>query len=78
MSLLRFDEDSDVDILLIADDLDNHDNRIKLYSITFDINIKYLTDFSCRLSNYNSWLLGEAEYPTFKSDVMEEGIEIEL
>lgn len=73
-----YDEDSDVDILVIVNDIDNHENRIKLYDIVFDVNIKYLTDFSCRLRNHKNWLLGEGEYPTFKRDVMEEGIEIEL
>lgn len=73
-----FNDDSDVDVLVVVNDKDNHENRIKLYDIVFDINIKYLTDFSCRLRNHNNWLLGAGEYPTFKLDVMEEGIQIEL
>jgi hypothetical protein len=51
---------------------------MKLYEFTFEVNISFLTDFSCRLRNMNSWMRGEGEYPIFKSDVMEEGIEIEL
>ncbi len=73
-----YNEDSDVDILVIVSDLDHHKNRIKLYDIVFDVNIKYLTDLSCKLRNHQDWLLGKGEYPTFKMDVMEEGIEIEL
>jgi predicted nucleotidyltransferase len=73
-----YNEDSDIDILVIVSDQDNHKNRMKLYDIVFEVNIKHLTDFSCRLRNHHNWLLGEGEYPTFKVDVLEEGIEIEL
>jgi len=73
-----YNEDSDIDILVIVSDQDDHENRMKLYDIVFEVNIKHLTDFSCRLRNNNMWLIGEGEYPTFKIDVLEEGIEIEL
>lgn len=72
-----YSEDSDVDILVVAHEEDSHENRLKLYAICFEVNIKFLTDFSCKLRNIKKWFSGEGDFPTFVADVMEEGIEIE-
>jgi predicted nucleotidyltransferase len=73
-----FNQDSDIDILVIASEPDDHTHRMKLYGLTFEVNMAFMTDFSCRLRNVDNWLRGDGEYPLFKSSVMEEGIEIEL
>lgn len=71
-------KDSDVDVLVIVEEEETFENRMKLYDHVFDINYQYGTEISCKLRNREKWIRGEGDYPLFIRDVIEEGIEFEL
>lgn len=71
-------KDSDVDVLVIVEEEDMIENRMKLYDIAFDVNYKFGTEISCKLRNKEKWIRGEGDYPLFVRDVVKEGIEFEL
>lgn len=71
-------KDSDIDVLVIVEEEDTFENRMKLYDQVFDINYKFGTEISCKLRNKEKWIRGEGDYPLFVRDVIEEGIEFEL
>lgn len=73
-----YTRDSDVDILVLIDEDSSIANRNIVWGDQYDVNLKYDTELSCTLRNYDKFLIGDGEFPTFVQSVLEEGISIEL
>ena len=73
-----FERDSDTDILIVAKDPDDFNNRSKVSDIVFEINMEFNTLLSCILRNESKWESGIGEYTAFIEDVAKEGIHIEI
>jgi len=74
-----FNEWSDLDVLVLAEDEKNWRNRELLSDIVYEINLQFDTHLTCILENINHWRSeDESIWLPLKDNIEEEGIVIEI
>lgn len=72
-----FGEDSDVDVIALTDLPSTREVRHSLSDLLFDLNPCYEPPLSVMHYNLKDWELGKVA-PTFKMNVMKDGVKLEL
>jgi predicted nucleotidyltransferase len=73
-----YTRDSDVDLLVLVEDPKTPETRERLSNIQFDVIMEFLdVPLMCVLENHSTWE-NKLEWVSIRSNVLKEGIEIEL
>jgi uncharacterized protein len=69
-----YDEESDIDLLIITSDLLPRRVRHEITDIVFDINLKYETNYSTLVVDNSSWRSGPYSILPIHDEIEKEGI----
>jgi len=69
-----FDEESDIDLLIITSDILPRRVRHEMTDIVFEVNLKYETNYSTLVVDYSSWKDGPYSILPIHDEIEKEGV----
>jgi len=69
-----FDDESDIDLLIITKDVLPRRVRHEITDIVFDVNLKYETNYSTFVVDHNSWIDGPYSILPIHDEITREGV----
>ncbi|OGL42234.1 MAG: hypothetical protein A2161_06690 [Candidatus Schekmanbacteria bacterium RBG_13_48_7] len=70
------DDESDIDLLIITEQILNRSQRHQITDIVFEINLEYGTNFSTLVVDHDSWETGYFTVLPIKQEILKDGIRL--